>query len=70
MGSGKYDKIVVNGKTGERVIPLIDSIAYVIQWISNHPQGSNREALLFPNLNTNPNEIQNQFGSLNGADVN
>src|SRR5262249_8538027 len=50
---GRYAKIVVNGKTGERVLPLIDSIPYVTQWISNHhPQGSNREALLLPNLQT------------------
>jgi DNA topoisomerase VI subunit A len=47
----------VNGKTGERVLPLIDSIPYVTQWISNHPQGSNREALLLPNLQTG-NAIQ------------
>ena len=51
--SGRYAKIVVNGKTGERALPLIDSIPYVTQWISNHhPQGSNREAILLPNLQT------------------
>ncbi|MGB6530082.1 MAG: zinc ribbon domain-containing protein, partial [Candidatus Nitrosopolaris sp.] len=51
-GSG-YAKIVVNGKTGERSLPLIDSIPYVTQWISNHhPQGSNREAILLPNIQT------------------
>jgi integrase/recombinase XerD len=34
-------------------VPLIDSIPYVTQWISNnHPQGSNREAILLPNLKT------------------
>ena len=37
---GRYAKVVLNGKTGERVVPLIDSIPYVTQWISNnHPQG-------------------------------
>jgi hypothetical protein len=49
---GKYAQIVVNGKTGERVLPLIDSIPYISQWISLHPQGSNTEALLFPNMKT------------------
>lgn len=44
----KYAEIVVNGKTGQRVIPLIDSLPYVIQWISLHPQGTNREAFLLP----------------------
>ena len=53
MASGRYAKIVVNGKTGERVVPLIDSIPYVVQWISNnHPQGSNRETILLPNVQT------------------
>jgi integrase len=46
---GRYADIVVNGKTGERGLPLIDSIPYVTQWISNHPQGSNRDAILLPN---------------------
>lgn len=35
-----------------RALPLIDSIPYVTQWISNHPQGSNREAILLPNIKT------------------
>ncbi|MGB6594485.1 MAG: hypothetical protein WBE68_23540, partial [Candidatus Nitrosopolaris sp.] len=51
-GSGRYAKIVVNGKTGERSLPLIDSIPYITQWISLHPQGSNREAILLPNMQT------------------
>jgi integrase len=51
-GSGRYARIVLNGKTGERVVPLIDSIPYVTQWISNHPQGSNREAILLTNMRT------------------
>ncbi|MFY9868144.1 MAG: hypothetical protein WAK17_00335 [Candidatus Nitrosopolaris sp.] len=45
----RYAEIVVNGKTGERGLPLIDSIPYITQWISLHPQGSNREAILVPN---------------------
>ena len=51
-GGGRYARIVLNGKTGERVVPLIDSIPYVTQWISNHPQGSNREAILLPSIRT------------------
>jgi integrase/recombinase XerD len=51
-GGSRYAKIVVNGKTGERALPLIDSIPYVTQWISLHPQGSNREAILLPNIQT------------------
>src|SRR5215469_10776163 len=52
-GGGRYARVVLNGKTGERVVPLIDSIPYITQWISNnHPQGSNREAILLPNMQT------------------
>jgi integrase len=54
---GRYADIVVSGKTGERGLPLIDSIPYVTQWISNHPQGSNRDAILLPNKR-NGNAIQ------------
>jgi integrase len=49
---GRYAKILVNGKTGQRSLVLIDSIPYVTQWISNHPQGSNREAILLPSMKT------------------
>lgn len=51
-GGTRYAKILVNGKTGQRALPLIDSIPYVTQWISNHPQESNKEAMLFPSLRT------------------
>lgn len=49
---GRYAKLVVNGKTGQRPLVLIDSLPYVTQWISLHPQGSNREAILLPNIRT------------------
>ena len=47
---GRYAEFVVNGKTGERELPLIDSIPYVTQWLSMHPQSAKREAFLIPNL--------------------
>ena len=31
---------------------LIDSIPYVSQWLANHPQASNREAILLPSTKT------------------
>jgi integrase/recombinase XerD len=52
-GNGRYATIVVNGKTGQRSLPLIDSIPYITQWISEHPQRDNGEALLLPNSQTN-----------------
>jgi integrase/recombinase XerD len=49
---GKYAKILVNGKTGQRSLVLVDSIPYVTQWVSNHLQGGNREAILLPSMRT------------------
>lgn len=38
----QYAEILVNGKTGTRPIPLIDSIPYIKDWITNHyPQSRN-----------------------------
>jgi site-specific recombinase XerD len=47
----QYAEILVNGKTGSRHIPLIDSIPYLKDWIDSHPQPGNTNALLFPSLN-------------------
>jgi integrase/recombinase XerD len=41
-----YAEIVVNGKTGNRSIPLFASIPYVKDWIDDHPQGRNPNAFL------------------------
>lgn len=51
-GHRKYAEIVVNGKTGERSLVLIDSIPYMTQWITLHPQNSNPESVLFPSTRT------------------
>jgi integrase/recombinase XerD len=48
----KYAIIVVNGKTGQRTLALTDSIPYISQWLSNHPQGTNKEAILLPSTRT------------------
>jgi len=43
----QYAEILVNGKTGTRHIPLIDSIPYIKDWITNHhPQASNPNSIL------------------------
>jgi integrase/recombinase XerD len=36
-----YAEILVNGKTGSRHIPLINSIPYVKEWLDSHPIKSN-----------------------------
>src|SRR5919199_4040417 len=43
----QYAEILVNGKTGSRHIPLIDSIPYIKDWITNHhPQAGNPNSIL------------------------
>jgi integrase/recombinase XerD len=43
----QYAEILVNGKTGSRPIPLIDSIPYIKDWLSNHhPQAGNPSSIL------------------------
>jgi integrase/recombinase XerD len=51
--STQYAEIQVNGKTGNRTIPLIVCIPYVKDWIDDHPQRSNPHAYLFCGLKKN-----------------
>ena len=43
-GSKQYAEVIVNGKTGIRYLPLIDSIPYIKEWSDQHPQRNNPEA--------------------------
>jgi hypothetical protein len=51
--STQYAEIQVNGKTGNRAIPLIVCIPYVKDWIDDHPQRTNPHAYLFCGLKRN-----------------
>jgi integrase/recombinase XerD len=42
----QYAEVIVNGKTGSRTIPLIDSIPFVKDWIDENPQQGNLNAPL------------------------
>ena len=47
-GHKQYAEVSVNGKTGIRHLPLIDSIPYIKDYLQNgHPQAGNPNALLF-----------------------
>ncbi len=47
-GNRQYAEVLVNGKTGSRHIPLIDSIPYVKDYLDHeHPQPGNSNAILF-----------------------
>ena len=45
-GDRQYAEILVNGKTGQRHIPLINSLPYLKDWMDSHPQSGNPNAFL------------------------
>ena len=52
-GNKQYAEVLVNGKTGTRHIPLIQSIPYIKEWLSNHPSRNNLNSPLFIGLSKN-----------------
>ena len=53
----QYAEITVNGKTGCRTLPLIESIPYVKEWIQFHPTGTNQDSWLFISLSNKNKSI-------------
>ena len=49
----QYAEVLVNGKTGIRHIPLIQSIPYIKGWLSDHPSRNNPNTPLFVGLGRN-----------------
>jgi len=49
-GDYQYAEITVNGKTGTRTIPLFACIPYLKDWLDEHPQRGNPNAMLFPSM--------------------
>jgi integrase len=50
-GSGyQYAEVLLNGKTGSRHIPLIQSIPYIKDWLSNHPSRNTVKSPIFVSL--------------------
>ncbi len=50
-GNHQYAEVLVNGKTGSRHIPLINSLPYVKDWLDEHPQQGNPSAPLICGYN-------------------
>jgi integrase/recombinase XerD len=50
VGNKQYAEVLVNGKTGTRHLPLIDSLPYVKEWLDQHPQRNNKNAYLICTL--------------------
>jgi integrase/recombinase XerD len=53
----QYAEILVNGKTGTRHIPLIDSIPYIKDWINQHPQSGNPNSILLCGFGRSLNRV-------------
>lgn len=45
-------KVVIQGKTGARRIPLISSVPHLQAWLNNHPGGDEKDAPFWVNLPT------------------
>jgi hypothetical protein len=50
-GNNQYAEVLVNGKTGTRHLPLIDSLPYLKEWLDQHPQRNNKNAYLICTMN-------------------
>jgi integrase/recombinase XerD len=57
----QYAEVLVNGKTGSRHIPLIQSIPYIKDWLSNHPSRNNPNSPLFVGLGRRSNMGRRQL---------
>jgi hypothetical protein len=67
-GNSQYAQIQVNGKVGNRTIPLILSIPYVKDWIDDHPQRANLNAHLFCGLKKNFGRALTRYAIYDGYD--
>ena len=61
-GDHQYAEMLVNGKTGSRVIPLILSIPYLKDWTDDHPQRTNPNAHLFCGLKKTFGRVLSRYG--------
>ncbi len=67
VGDRQYAEVLVNGKTGTRHIPLIDSIPYVKDYLDHeHPQPGNQNAIFLCATGKSVGRVL-QIGSLNAV---
>ena len=64
IGHLKFDDkgivLIVEGKTGQRRIRLVESVPYIQKWLENHPLKDNKEAPLWCSLYSPYERIQEQ----------
>jgi integrase len=49
-GTKQYAEVLVNGKTGTRHLPIIDSLPYVKDWLDQHPRRNDSNAYFICSL--------------------
>jgi integrase len=59
--NSQYVQITVNGKTGNRSIPLFAAVPYIKDWLDDHPQGKNPNAFLIPSLDRKHRKFGNKM---------
>ena len=60
-GKRQYAEVLLNGKTGSRPTPLIQSIPYVKAWLDEHPRKNVPNSPLFVSLNNQSNHYTRQL---------
>jgi integrase len=60
-GTSQYAEIVVNGKTGNRSIPLFSAVPYIKFWLDDHLQGRNPNAFLIPSFDRKHRKFGNKM---------
>jgi len=58
-------KVVVDGKTGKRRLPLIESVPYILEWIQNHYPREDKEAPLWINIGPTNTGKPMSYASIN-----
>jgi integrase len=60
-GKRQYAEVLLNGKTGSRPTPLIQSIPYVKAWLDEHPRKNVPNSPLFVSLNNQSKHYARQL---------
>jgi integrase len=61
--------ILVNGKTGQRRIPIIKSVAPLKEWIEKHPQKEDPNSLVWIKTNERPGNYRQQGNRQNNSEI-
>lgn len=59
-----YIRVMLNGKTGMRRVPLIDSTQYIAEWLNDHPSKNDPEAPLWVGIGSAAFNKQLEYGAL------